>query len=41
LEIDVELTDYHKAKIRQTVSNLLGPDARVLLKTRDLGPGLK
>lgn len=37
----MELTDYHKAKIRQTVSNLLGPDTKVHLKTRDLGPGLK
>ena len=41
MEIKVELTDYHKAKIRQTVSNLLGPDTKVFLKTRDLGPGLK
>ena len=41
MEIDMELTDYHKAKIRQTASNLLGSDAKVFLKTRDLGPGLK
>ena len=37
----MELTDHHKAKIRQTASNLLGSDAKVFLKTRDLGPGLK
>lgn len=41
LETDAELRDYHKAKIRQTASNLLGSDANVFLKTRDLGPGLK
>ena len=37
----MELTDHHKAKIRQTPSNLLGSDSKVFLKTRDLGAGLK
>ena len=41
MEIDGELTSYHKAKNRQTVSNPLGPDTKLFLKTRDLWPGFK
>ena len=37
----MDLTDHHKAKIRQTPSNLLGSDSKLFLKTRDLGAGLK
>lgn len=31
----MELTGYHQAKIRQTVSNLLGPDTKVYLALID------
>ena len=36
----MDLTEIHKAKIRQTVTNLMGSDALVFVHSKKVGPGI-
>ena len=37
----MDFTEIHKSKIRQTVTNLMGSDARIFVQAKKVGPGIQ